>query len=70
MGFDKDPQKRRQCRDQVPVGDLMSPEDVAFHVAHLCHERNLFMTGSTLLADGGLSLLARMGATRRSFETP
>ena len=65
-GFDKDPQKRSQCRDQVPVGELMSPEDVAFHVAHLCHERNRFMTGSTLLADGGLSLLARMGATSRA----
>jgi len=61
-GFDKDPQKRRQCEAQVPLGKLMSADDVAFHVAHLCDERNRFMTGSTLLADGGLSLLARNGA--------
>jgi NAD(P)-dependent dehydrogenase (short-subunit alcohol dehydrogenase family) len=63
VGFDEDPAKRRQCEAQVPVGELMSAEDVAFHVAHLCDERNRFMTGSTLLVDGGLSLLTRIGAT-------
>ena len=63
VGFDEDPAKRRQCEAQVPVGELMSAEDVAFHVAHLCDERNRFMTGSTLLVDGGLSLLTRIGAS-------
>jgi NAD(P)-dependent dehydrogenase (short-subunit alcohol dehydrogenase family) len=63
VGFDKDPQTRRRCEAQVPVGALMSAADVAFQVAHFCDERNHFMTGSTLLVDGGLSLLARVGAT-------
>jgi glucose 1-dehydrogenase len=57
-GFDKNPKLRQYCENRVPVGKLMSPEDVAFHVAHLCDDRNQFMTGATLVADGGLSLLA------------
>ncbi|HVT29554.1 MAG TPA: SDR family oxidoreductase [Lacipirellulaceae bacterium] len=69
VGFDKDPRVRQRCEAQVPVGQLMSAEDVAFHVAHLCDDRNRFMTGSTLLADGGLSLLARMGATNDNRRT-
>ncbi len=63
VGFDKNPELRRQCETQVPVGELMSAEDVAFQVAHLCDEKNRFMIGPTLLADGGLSLLTRFGAT-------
>ncbi len=69
IGFDRDPQVRQRCTAQVPVGQLMSAEDVAFHVAHLCDDRNRFMTGSILLADGGLSLLARMGATNDARRT-
>jgi hypothetical protein len=33
------------------------PEDIALHVAHLCDPRNEHVTGSVLLADGGLSLV-------------
>ncbi len=69
IGFDKDPRVRQRCTAQVPVGELMSAEDVAFQVAHLCDDRNRFMTGSTLLVDGGLSLLARMGATNDNRRT-
>ena len=65
IGFDKDPEKRRQCAAQVPVGGLMLPEDVARHVGYLCRDDNRFMTGAVLLADGGLSLLTRLRAEER-----
>ncbi len=47
---------REQCRLKVPIRQLMTADDVAFSVAHLCDPRNRHMTGSVVLMDGGLSL--------------
>jgi NAD(P)-dependent dehydrogenase (short-subunit alcohol dehydrogenase family) len=55
--FEKDPQFHSQCAARVPIGEIMTAEEVAFHVAHLCDPRNHSMTGSVLLCDGGLSLV-------------
>jgi hypothetical protein len=41
----------------VPIKKLISPEAVARQVVRVCHPDNEHMTGSTLLMDGGLSLL-------------
>jgi glucose 1-dehydrogenase len=56
--YDKTPEERDVDRKLVPIRQLIEPEDVAFEVAHLCDPRNHHMTGSTLLMDGGLSLVS------------
>ncbi len=40
---------------QVPMGRLASPEEIAQTVAFLCGEANTFMTGQTLVVDGGFT---------------
>ena len=55
--FDKEPARRKSAVDVIPVGRLIEADEVAAQVAHLCEPTNRHMTGSTLLMDGGLSLL-------------
>lgn len=55
--FKANPGRREKSLSRVPVGKLISPEEVALQVAHLCEPGNRHMTGSTLLMDGGLSLM-------------
>ncbi len=55
--LDKDPALTRRATAGIPVRELMQPEEVALHVAHLCDPRNRNATGSVLLCDGGLSLV-------------
>lgn len=43
-------------RQQVPIGRMIEPDEVASQIVHLCDPANRHMTGSTLLMDGGLSL--------------
>ncbi len=47
----------QRSRKKVPLQKLIHPDEVAAQVIHLCHPKNQHMTGSTLLMDGGLSLL-------------
>ncbi|KAA0993528.1 SDR family NAD(P)-dependent oxidoreductase [Dyadobacter aurulentus] len=44
-------------REKVPIKKIISPQSVARQVIQLCHPENEHMTGSTVLMDGGLSLL-------------
>ncbi len=41
---------------QIPLGILGTPEEMATAILFLCDPRNDYMTGSTLLVDGGISL--------------
>lgn len=52
------PEERDTDAALVPVRRLIEPEEVADQVVHLCDPRNRHMTGSVLLMDGGLSLIA------------
>lgn len=54
--FRKDAALKRACEERVPIKRMMSAEEVAYEVAHLCDPKNRHMTGSVLLMDGGLSL--------------
>jgi NAD(P)-dependent dehydrogenase (short-subunit alcohol dehydrogenase family) len=63
--WEEDPEFRTVCARRVPVGNVMTAEEVAIHVAHLCDPRNRNMAGSTLLCDGGLSLVS---ATSRGLD--
>jgi NAD(P)-dependent dehydrogenase (short-subunit alcohol dehydrogenase family) len=48
---------RESAKTRVPTGLLITAEEVARNVAFLCDPENLQMTGTTLLMDGGLSLV-------------
>ena len=41
---------------KIPLGRLGTPEEMADAVLFLCDPRHAYMTGSTLLVDGGISL--------------
>ena len=62
--FDANPGQREAAQEQVPIRELIAPEEVAAQVAHLCDPANRQMTGSVLLMDGGLSLLSVPGNAR------
>ena len=56
--WEKNPDLSRQAQEKVPVKKLISAEAVAQQIIQLCHPQNEHMTGSTVLMDGGLSLLS------------
>ncbi len=53
----KNPALKTESAAKVPVKRLMSAEDVGRQIVQLCHPDNNHMTGSTILMDGGLSLI-------------
>jgi glucose 1-dehydrogenase len=55
--FQKNPGTREAAAGRVPTGLLISAQEVARNVAFLCDPDNRHMTGTTLLMDGGLSLV-------------
>jgi NAD(P)-dependent dehydrogenase (short-subunit alcohol dehydrogenase family) len=57
--FREQPGSREISIKQVPIHKLISPDDVALQVEHLCDPRNQHMTGSVVLMDGGLSLCSK-----------
>jgi glucose 1-dehydrogenase len=57
QSFQQEPERRERARAAVPVGALLTPEDVARTVRFLCSNQASQITGTTLLQDGGLSLL-------------
>lgn len=59
--FREKPGLREAVAKLVPLGYLMSPADVAEAVMLLCSTGAKYMTGSTLLVDGGNSLFRREG---------
>jgi glucose 1-dehydrogenase len=44
---------------RIPNGKWIEPEEVAWQVANLCDPRNVNMTGSVVVMDGGLSLTSK-----------
>jgi NAD(P)-dependent dehydrogenase (short-subunit alcohol dehydrogenase family) len=55
--FRDQPARRLRAERTVPLGALISADEVAAQVAYLCDPANRQITGSVLLLDGGLSLL-------------
>jgi NAD(P)-dependent dehydrogenase (short-subunit alcohol dehydrogenase family) len=56
--FKDSPELKENAVARVPVHRLIEPAEVALQVAHLCDPQNRHMTGSTLLMEGGLSLVS------------
>ncbi len=55
--FKKDPALAARSTAAVPVGQLIEADEVAAAIVYLCSPAHRNLTGSTLLLDGGLSLL-------------
>lgn len=49
------PQELRAIARSIPIGRLAEPAEIAELVAFLCSERNTYVTGQTILIDGGYS---------------
>ena len=54
--MDHEPQYLRRIQNIIPLGRPQTTEDVARAAAFLCSEDARYMTGTTLLVDGGTSL--------------
>ena len=55
--FAADPGLGRTAQSRVPIQKLISADDVALQVLHLCSPAATHLTGTTIVQDGGLSLL-------------
>ncbi|WP_199245813.1 SDR family NAD(P)-dependent oxidoreductase [Leifsonia sp. AG29] len=54
--WETEPDYRARARKAVPLGELQTPQSFADAVAFLVSSSSAYMTGSTLLVDGGASL--------------
>jgi NAD(P)-dependent dehydrogenase (short-subunit alcohol dehydrogenase family) len=53
------PERRAKIEGEIPLGKLISTEELVRSVRLLCSEDAAYMTGTTLLVDGGASLFYR-----------
>jgi NAD(P)-dependent dehydrogenase (short-subunit alcohol dehydrogenase family) len=54
--METEPAYRRRVQGIVPLGEFQTPEQVARATAFICSDDAEYMTGATLLVDGGCSL--------------
>jgi len=55
----EDPAKRREQEEQIPLGRLGEPEEIAGAIAWLAGPEAAYVVGSTLFVDGGMALYPR-----------
>ncbi|NDD99247.1 glucose 1-dehydrogenase [bacterium] len=58
---------RQKIADEIPMGHMGEPNDVAYAVLYLASNESKFVTGAELMVDGGI--LASSGALPRVLET-
>jgi 3-oxoacyl-[acyl-carrier protein] reductase len=49
------PEEINEISQAIPVKRLAAPEEIAYLAAFLCSEKNTYMTGQTIVIDGGYS---------------
>jgi len=52
----EDPEKRREQEEQIPLGRLGEPEEIAAAISWLASDDAAYVTGETLFVDGGMTL--------------
>lgn len=50
-----DPEMKHAVEEEIPLGRFGQPEEVAAVVAFACSDEGSYITGTTLVADGGMS---------------
>jgi glucose 1-dehydrogenase len=58
-GFLDDPEARRRVEAEIPLGRLGQPEEIAAAVVWAASEEAAYVTGTTLVVDGGMSTYPR-----------
>lgn len=51
----KDPSARHSVEEEIPIGRFGQPGEIAAAVAWLCSDEASYVTGTTLVVDGGMS---------------
>lgn len=51
------PEEIEKIAEAIPMKRLATPEEIANFVAFMCSEKNTYMTGQTIVIDGGYSCL-------------
>jgi glucose 1-dehydrogenase len=51
-----DPQQKAQVESEIPLGHMGDPENIAAAVAWAASDEASYMTGTTIVVDGGMSL--------------
>jgi NAD(P)-dependent dehydrogenase (short-subunit alcohol dehydrogenase family) len=64
----KDPLENQMNEDCYPIGRYGRPEDIANVALFLVSDQSAFVTGITLVADGGLTLQSPEALVRPSFR--
>lgn len=54
--FANDPARKQKILGRTPLGRMGDPEDIGWAVAYLCSPAARFVTGTTLVVDGGASI--------------
>lgn len=55
----EDPDKRREQEEQIPLGRLGQPDEIAAAISWLSSPEADYVTGATLFVDGGMTLYPR-----------
>jgi glucose 1-dehydrogenase len=51
-----DPEAKHAVEEEIPLGRFGQPEEIASAVAWACSDEASYMTGNTLVVDGGMAL--------------
>jgi len=57
----QDPKNRKHRLETIPLGRIGQPEDLAGAAVFLCSEEASWVTGASLVTDGGLSVVPPLG---------
>lgn len=64
----QDPEEKRAMLDAQPIGRYGKPEDIAWTCVFLASDESGYLTGATLVVDGGLTIQSPEALVRPSFR--